>query len=78
MNAPNVTTVDVASAWASKINWTQVIGTGVNVATWGLGLLPPQYQAIGAIGIQALTSAATWYFRTYQTTTITPSSFANK
>jgi len=74
----NQVTVPVASAWTSKINWTQFIGTAINVATWvsTSGILPPQYQAPLAIGIQTATSLATWYFKTFQTTTVTPSSAA--
>lgn len=70
--------VPVASAWLSKINWTQAIGTGVNVLTWlsTSGVIPPQYQVPVAIGIQAVTSLTTWYLKTFSTTTVTPSSAA--
>jgi len=74
----NSVTVPVQSAWASKINWTQLIGTAINVATWvsTSGIVPPQYQAPLAIGIQTVTSLTTWYFKTFATTTVTPSSAA--
>ncbi len=70
----NTVAVPVQSAWYSKINWTQIVGTAINLAAYGASLAPPQWQAPLAIVIQAATSAATWYFKTYATTTITPSS----
>ena len=72
-----VVSVPVASAWTSKINWTQVIGVSMSAATWAFGMLPPQYAALGPIAIQFAQSLITWYFKTYATTTITPSSAAS-
>jgi hypothetical protein len=66
--------VPVQSAWASKINWTQLVGVATSAATLASGVLPPQYAALGAIAIQAIQGVATWYLRTFQTTTVTPSS----
>jgi hypothetical protein len=77
MPTPSAVTVPVASAWASKINWTQVIGSSMSLATWAFSILPPQYAALGPIVIQFAQSLITWYFKTYATTTITPSSAAS-
>ena len=71
---PLVVAVPVASAWTSKINWTQVIGVTLSAATWAFSILPPQYAALGPVVIQFAQSLITWYFKTYATTTITPSS----
>jgi hypothetical protein len=71
-----IVAVPVASAWSSKIIWMQVIGTGFSFATWAFSLLPPQYAALGPIIIQFAQGLITWYFKTYATTTITPSSAA--
>jgi hypothetical protein len=72
-----VVAVPIQSAWSSKINWTQVIGGSLSLATWAFGMLPPQYAALGPIAIQFAQGLITWYFKTYATTTITPSSAAS-
>ncbi len=72
-----IVAVPVKSAWSSKINWIQVIGSGFSLATWAFGMLPQQYAALGPIVIQFAQSLITWYFKTYATTTITPSSAAS-
>jgi hypothetical protein len=77
VTVPPVVAVPVASAWTSKINWTQVIGSGLSLTTWAFSMLPPQYAALGPIVIQLVQSLITWYFKTYSTTTITPSSAAS-
>ncbi len=71
---PTIVTVPVQSAWYSKINWTQAIGLAISGATALSGILPPQYGVPVALGVQAAQSVATWYFKTFATTTITPSS----
>jgi hypothetical protein len=69
--------VDVASAWASKINWTQVVAIGSSLSALYFGHeLPAQTQAAIVVGIQAVQALVTFYFRTFKTTTITPSSAA--
>ncbi len=72
-----IVSVPVASAWTSKINWTQAIGSGFSLMTWAFGMLPPQYAALGPIAIQFAQGLITWYLKTYATTTITPSSAAS-
>ncbi len=71
---PTTVTVPVKSAWYSKVNWTQAIGLAISGATALSGILPPQYGVPVAIGVQAAQSMITWYFKTFATTTITPSS----
>jgi len=69
-------TVDVKSAWYSKINWTQAIGVVASVAAvFGLNLdASTQVAIIGAI--QGIVAVVTWALKTFGTTTITPSSAA--
>lgn len=73
----NSVTVPVESAWWSKINWTQAVGllSTVLTVTAGHGLDPATQVSIVA-GIQGVQSLVTWYFKTFQTTTVTPSSAA--
>ena len=68
--------VPIASAWQSKINWTQLAGVAISAATAFSGVLPEQYAVPAALAIQTAQSLLTWYFKTFQTTTITPSSAA--
>lgn len=69
-------TVDVQSAWLSKINWTQAVGIGASVlvmATGGKVNIPldQQLEIVGVIqGLQAL---ATWAFKTFSKPSATPS-----
>lgn len=77
MTTPSAVTVPVSSAWTSKINWTQVIGSGLSLVTWAFSVLPPKYAALGPLFIQFAQGLITWYFKTYATTTITPSSAAS-
>lgn len=79
MAAPTVVTADVVSAWASKINWTQAVGAASTAATlfFGHGLDAATQVSVVA-GIQGVQALVTWYFRTFSTTTITPSSAANR
>jgi len=72
----NPITVPVQSAWASKINWTQGAGFALSVLTAATGALPPQYAIFGPLIIQGVQSLATIVFRTFFTTTVTPSSAA--
>jgi hypothetical protein len=66
--------VDVQSAWASKINWTQIVGVCATLATlWGFPELDPKQQLAIVITIQTLQSGLTWALRTFYTSKITPS-----
>lgn len=69
-------TVDVKSAWLSKINWAQAIGVIASVAAvFGFDLSPAlQVQVVAAI--QGIVAVVTWALKTFGTTTITPSSAA--
>lgn len=69
-------TVDVKSAWLSKINWTQAIGVLASIgAVFGFDMpLTMQVQVVAAI--QGIVAVVTWALKTFGTTTITPSSAA--
>ena len=74
-----VAQVDVQSAWASKINWTQVVGIGASVITVISGnkyeISYETQLAIVAL-IQGLQGVASFVLKTWYTTTITPASAA--
>jgi uncharacterized protein (DUF697 family) len=68
------TGVDVKSPWASKINWTQIIGVvAMAGAMFGFDLDAAQ-QATIVSGIVAVQAAVTIIFKTWFTKTITPES----
>lgn len=69
--------MDIKSAWLSKINWTQAISFAAMLLTmFGIDLPDDVRDALLAtiVGLQAI---LTWVFKTFFTTTITPTS-ANK
>lgn len=75
----NPVTVPVQSAWLSKINWTQAIGMLSTIATLVYGSsasIPADTQVQIVAGIQGVQAAVTWVFKTFFTTTVTPSSAA--
>jgi len=67
-------TVDVKSAWASKINWTQI----VSMAAAGLGIFGVDMDAETQAKFLALVIAGqgvvTWVLRTWFTKAVTPGS----
>lgn len=68
--------VGVQSSWVSKINWTSMVGPAVSLAAFfGLNLSAEELTKV-VIGVQALQSIATIIFKTFFTTTVTPSSAA--
>lgn len=72
-------TVDVKSAWLSKINWTQAVGIGASVlvvATGGKVAIPLDQQLEIVAGIQALVGVVTWALKTFSHPTVTPSQAA--
>lgn len=74
-----VAQVDVQSAWASKINWTQAIGIGASLlvfTTGGKVNIPIEVQGEIVLGIQAVQSLASWVLKTWFTKTITPAAAA--
>ena len=77
---PNmVDNVLVQSGWLSKINWTQVIALVASVlvvVTGGKFNITPEMQLAIVALIQAVQTVLTVVFRTYFTTTVTPSSAA--
>jgi hypothetical protein len=69
--------VDVKSAWASKINWTQAIGIGASAlvfATGGKVNIPLEVQGEIVLVIQGVQGIATWVIKTWFTATVTPAS----
>lgn len=74
-----VAQVDVQSAWASKINWTQAVGIAASALvflTGGKVNIPVETQVGIVTLIQTGTGIATWIMKTWFTKTITPSSAA--
>ncbi len=68
------TTVPVKSAVTSKINWAQLIGFGVSLASgFGLDLDPVTLTKV-VVGVQAATSLATIILRTWFTKSVVSSS----
>lgn len=69
-------TVDVKSAWLSKVNWTQVVGIAASllvIVSGGKFNLPLDQQAEIVVAIQALQGVVTWGLRTFAKPSITPS-----
>lgn len=66
--------VDVKSAWTSKINWTQAVAFLAMLGTiFGLDI-PEDVKAAAVSIIVAAATVLTWVFRTFFTTTVTPTS----
>jgi hypothetical protein len=72
---PAATVAPVRSAFLSKINWTSLAGPIAGVLAF-VGIKDVSAEQIGYImlGIQTAQSVATIIFRTFYTSTITPSS----
>lgn len=64
--------VPVKSAWYSKINWTQVGGALLSLATTFAAGLPPAQAALVATGINVVQGLLTIVFRTWFNNTATP------
>ena len=72
----NTQLVDVKSAWLSKINWTQAVSFLAMLATmFGIDV-PPEMHAQILAAIVAVSAVMTWAFKTFFTSTVTPSSAA--
>lgn len=79
MDSP-IAQVEVASAWSSKINWTQFVGGAAMLLTFATGGkvgLNGDQQAAVATTIGLLQAGVTWFLRTYKTTTVTPGAVAS-
>ena len=78
----NLAVVQVKSAWASKINWTQAIGwaaTGiVGFVLPYLGDLGLPETIIAMFTVQSVQNILTFMFKTFFTDTVTPSSLPTK
>jgi hypothetical protein len=66
--------VDIKSAWASKINWAQMVAMGAMLLTMFGVNLPPEVQAHVVAGIVAAQAIVTWVIKTWFTKSITPAS----
>ena len=72
-----VAQVDVKSAWASKINWTQAVGITASVIAVISGnkyQIPVETQLSLVAAIQGIQAVATFVMKTWFTKTITTSS----
>lgn len=70
-----VAQVEVQSAWASKINWTQAIGIIASilaVVSSHKYEIPIETQLSLVAGIQGLQAVVTWIIKTWFNKTITP------
>lgn len=70
-----VAQVEVQSAWASKINWTQAIGIVASILAVVSGHkyeIPMETQLSLVAGIQGLQAVVTWVIKTWFNKTITP------
>lgn len=72
--------VEVASAWSSKINWTQFVGGAAMMLTFAtggkVGLTGDQQAALVTV-IGLAQAGMTWFLRTYKSRTVTPGSVAS-
>lgn len=71
------TTVQIKSAWVSKINWTQAVSGVAMLLAWFSGGkigLTTEQQAAVVTTIGVATNIVTWIIKTWFTTTVTPSS----
>ncbi|WP_319529359.1 hypothetical protein [uncultured Cohaesibacter sp.] len=63
------TSTDTKPAWASKINWTQIVSViAMGLAMFGVDLEPDLQERL-AVAITSLAGAATIIWRTWFTTT---------
>lgn len=72
----DVVTVDVKSAWASKINWTQAVAVAAaGLSYFGLNLDAPTQAALLMV-ITGAQGVATWIIKTWFTNSVTPAAVA--
>jgi hypothetical protein len=74
--APSAITVPVKSAMLSKVNWIAGLGAVAASLSELTPFVPPAYQHYVTVAIIVLTGVVTIYTKTFQTTSITPSSAA--
>jgi hypothetical protein len=59
--------METKSSWASKINWTQIVGMAAMLLTvFGIEM-DADTQVAAIAGIQGITSVVTWVLRTWFT-----------
>ncbi|MER8619157.1 hypothetical protein NKG99_20355 [Mesorhizobium sp. M1409] len=65
-------TVEIKSAWYSKINWTQALALAASIlVVFGVNI-PPEVQVQIVAGIQAVQAVVTWALKTWFTDSVTP------
>jgi hypothetical protein len=79
MPVPTLTTarVDIKSAWASKINWTQAVSAFAMMLTFISGGhfdITGDQQAAIVVTIGVACNVATWVMKTWFTPTVSPAS----
>lgn len=77
LQTPATVQVDVKSAWASKINWTQAVSAFAMILTLvsggKIGMSGDQ-QAAAVVTIGVVTNVVTWVIKTWFTPTVTAAS----
>lgn len=74
---PKTVLVETKSAWLSKINWTQAVALlAMALSFFGFPEMSSETQAEILAGIIAIQAFVTWVFKTFLTSTVTPSSAA--
>lgn len=68
--------VPVKPWYESKINWAQILGVMASFATLFGFVVPPDLIAQTVAGLAALQGVMTFVFKTWFTTSVTPSSAA--
>lgn len=77
---PTAAVVPVASAWASKINWAQLISLfAVIAAIWNIQISPELQTGLvtGILALAGLIDVLTAVFRTWFTKSVTPASVSD-
>jgi hypothetical protein len=78
---PDTARVEIASAWTSKINWTQAVSfaaMGLTFFSGGKVGMSADQQAGVVVTIGVITNVATWVMRTWFTKTVTPASMTDQ
>jgi hypothetical protein len=74
---PTTAHVDIKSAWASKINWTQAVSAFAMIVTLVSGGkfdITGDQQAAIVVTIGVACNVVTWVLKTWFTPTVTPAS----
>lgn len=70
--------VPVKSAWLSRVNQIAIGVFGLALPIGALApILPPPYQAYALAAVSVLGAFGIWYYRTFQTASVTPTTAAS-